>query len=188
MTTMLIGQAPSKGTEDKTPFSGETGTRIAGMAKMPPSALAGHYALRNALDYFPGKEGKGDAFPPEEAKAAIERIVDQVKGTEVDRLIFVGRGTANAFALDVDHVGGYLAWFRTAATGPRVWLAILPHPSGINRWYNDPQNRAAAALFLQLEIRSRGDTPVPRAQIDEAELHRSDQEDAATAGAREETF
>lgn len=181
MTTMLIGQAPSKGTEGKTPFSGESGRRIEGMAKIDAGALSGHYALRNALDYYPGgAKGKGDAFPSEPAREGIQQLVEQVKGTEVDRLIFVGRGTANAFALDPDSVGGYLQWFRTAATGPRVWLAILPHPSGINRWYNETENRLAAALFLQTELRTRGGRPTPVGDENDRELRLAEEDEAMT--------
>jgi len=42
--------------------------------------------------------------------------------------------------------------------GPERWC-LMPHPSGLNRWYNDPAHRLAAAMRLeQLYRESRGET------------------------------
>ena len=67
-----------------------------------------------------------------------------------------------------------------AATGVRVWLAVLPHPSGINHWYNSTENRVAASLFLQAEIRSRGGPPLDDKAMRSAEVVRVSEEDVAT--------
>jgi hypothetical protein len=32
-------------------------------------------------------------------------------------------------------------------------VAILPHPSGVNHWYNDPRNVARARRFLRSALR-----------------------------------
>lgn len=40
-----------------------------------------------------------------------------------------------------------LCWQTVATYGGAQW-AQVPHPSGLNRWYNQPGNRAAAAAFL----------------------------------------
>lgn len=34
-------------------------------------------------------------------------------------------------------------------TQPHCWVSYFPHPSGLNRWFNDPVQRAAAEVFLE---------------------------------------
>lgn len=57
--------------------------------------------------------------------------------------VFLGYQVAACFGLNADHE--LLTWYVLPG-GEEV--AIFPHPSGKNRWWNDPQNVAEAKGFL----------------------------------------
>ena len=66
---------------------------------------------------------------------------------------------ASVAAMEAD-----LAWRNWGSLGER---AVAPHPSGVNRWYNDPANVVAARDFFRAEFeRSRRG----RLSFDEAEV------------------
>jgi hypothetical protein len=68
-------------------------------------------------------------------------------------LVLLGRRVARAF--DVDGP------FLTTVTAGLCTLHLLPHPSGLNRWWNDPGNAALAREFLAEVVLSGShpDTP-----------------------------
>ena len=57
-------------------------------------------------------------------------------------VVMAGRGVAAAFGI---RRVPYLTWVQHRG----MTTAILPHPSGVNRWYNDPRNKRAAERFLR---------------------------------------
>ena len=178
MKTLLIGQAPSRKTEGGEAFSGGTGARIAGMAKLEPSRLTEFYELRNILDYWPGQAeaGDGDRFPPAAAREAATKLIEEVNERRLTRVIFVGKAVARA--CDLEELE-YLRWRKTRLA-PQLLIAILPHPSGINRWYNKAENRLAASLFLISELADREHQPprsYGRAVIKDDERARELEED-----------
>lgn len=136
MRVTIIGQAPGKKKTGMRAFEGTCGDRLARVA-----GLDGHEELHrkasviNLLDRWPGKAGKGDAFPMRKAKKAAKNL-------ELDGVVlFAGKGVAQAFG----HVGLYFEW---GTIGPAK-IATIPHPSGVNRWWNDPANVARASEFLR---------------------------------------
>lgn len=56
-----------------------------------------------------------------------------------------GRRVAAAF----DHRDPALPYLRWSEEGEPFRWAMLPHPSGVNRWWNEPENREAAREFLR---------------------------------------
>lgn len=65
--------------------------------------------------------------------------------------VFLGRRVAAAF-----DCGGlpYFSWERMGWGGSVVGVVCLPHPSGLNRMYNDLAVRAEVASVLARTIRS----------------------------------
>lgn len=131
---LIVGEAsrgPSK------PFTGRTGARIAEALGTP--FLAREADLVNLLPSWPGRNGaKGDAFPVEPARAAAEMLLAVSPHPVV---VLCGRRVAGAFGL------GKADWLSWTVKGGR-FLGLLPHPSGVVLWWNDPENRAAAAAFM----------------------------------------
>lgn len=69
------------------------------------------------------------------------------------RYVLVGAEVARAFGTRaVPHDARsrderpILTWFLSRGG---IWMSLLPHPSGRNRWYNAPGNRMAAQAFLR---------------------------------------
>ena len=117
-------------------------------AKLP--ALRG-FTRVNVLDSYPGRDGKGALFPEREAwRGAI--YLD--RKTPKDRaMIFMGARVAWAFGM-LRRDFRWCEW--------RTWrgrrVAVVPHPSGIVRWWNDPKNRELAATFLADALKMGEDT------------------------------
>ena len=76
---------------------------------------------------------RGIWSPRDAADAAQE-----LRNHEFGPLVLLGRKVEAAFDLKP---GVWLTW--------RGRLGIMPHPSGRNRWYNDPLNIEAAREFLR---------------------------------------
>ena len=142
---VLVGQAPSKDTEGRSPFSGRSGKRIAELMDIPHNELAHHFALANILDYWPGKHGKGDAFPLSDALAKGKRAREHLRDRRV-----VAFGASVVKVLGYEITDDLMLQFAARAIGRTgsMLLAFVPHPSGINRWWNDPQNTRRARTFL----------------------------------------
>lgn len=76
----------------------------------------------------------GPSFSMEKARARIDEIRAMMQGR---RVVLVGEVVTSL--LD----------------GPRVWLepdgevVVIPHTSGLNRFYNDPSNRDATVALLR---------------------------------------
>lgn len=184
MKVLLVGQAPSRDTCGGPPFSGRSGRRLADLAGVEHSRLGEVFALVNLLDRWPGKNGRGDAFPMSEARAAAARL-DLSKH---DVVVLVGRNVARACGLKdagyfkhhevaapladgkgqyVDQVGEQWIGFPAptipaqvqgkmgkglgagCATFKAVTVFVIPHPSGVNRWWNDAANEQKARRFME---------------------------------------
>ncbi len=144
---VLIGEAPSRTSDPAHPLSGRGfADKIARLLGVRVSTYLRAFERLNVLDAWPGKTGaKGTAFPAETAREAAAAMSTALPGR---RVVFAGKRTALAFGFVED----YLRWGRCK----NFRAAILPHPSGINRWWNDPRNRARAKRFLR-ELISGGE-------------------------------
>lgn len=71
---------------------------------------------------------------------AVERIA-----REQDVVLLLGRRVVRAFGLA--ERGPFEVVARNAGVGPM--LVPVPHPSGLNRWYNTPANVTAAETVLR---------------------------------------
>ena len=62
--------------------------------------------------------------------------------------VLLGADVAGSFTNST--LPGICQWGRRYGTPPRPakpWV-LIPHPSGLNRWYNDPTNRAVVEILL----------------------------------------
>ncbi len=113
----------------------------------------------NLLKAWPGASGSGSAFPMKEARPAATVLLRSTQRGR--RLLHVGTRVAAAFDL-LRPTYGYLNWFEVAwkphEEGPkrsdsvralRREVAVVPHPSGLNRWWNDPDNVSQAEAFFK---------------------------------------
>lgn len=141
----MIGEAPGYMGEGKLPLAGWGGDRIAGLARMRGhQELREHFELINLLDYYPGLSGrgasKGAAFPKDEGRDEAQKLIDE--GELQPPLFFLGHRVATAFGLKRTE---YFKW--TEVEGLPV--VVLPHPSGVNRWWNSEENQRAGRRFFE---------------------------------------
>lgn len=142
---ILLGQAPAR-SGDGRPFTGPSGQRIQQMMGLPDyEMLAEVFELRNLVGsvQLKNEHGKGDAFPKQIARTNWFRMsrcleMDFVllcAGREVAKIVGVGN-------MPFLHLA-------TKGLGPAIGkVAVVPHPSGISLWWNDPENVARARIFF----------------------------------------
>lgn len=140
---VLVGQAPGKQKRYEPRYAlypvpkGSAGDRLRDMMGLKIS----HYvALRrmNLLDYYPGPR-----FPERAGRAAAGRLLPELPGT---RVLMMGQAVAKCFGFVCCQP---LVWYDGDYGGDSFAFAVVPHPSGRNRWYNDRTNREAARRFLR---------------------------------------
>lgn len=160
MKPLLIGEAPSRRTAAtlplaserwKTyarPLAGESGDRLRSLYRAATSReLDRDFDVRNLLDWYPGRAGKGSRLPLAEARWAADVILAEIDLASWPRPTFVwlGRRVADAF-----HVAGArnLPYLRRLVFVD-FDAYVVPHPSRVNRWWNDRAHRAAARVFFR---------------------------------------
>lgn len=151
---VLLGQAPSRDTDGGEPFSGRSGRRIAELMGIEHHELGKRFALANVFDRWPGPSGrgKGDAFPVKRARTLACAMRQGLRGRRV-----VAFGSQVARILIHDDRGeewilpfGDCDWPQLMNDEkPELLLALVPHPSGVNRWWNERDNVARAQRFLR---------------------------------------
>lgn len=151
MRPVVVGEAPGRGTDPARPLRGDSGRRLARYAGLGGDVgeLARRAERVNLVDRFPGGQGKGCRFPREDARRGARDLLALAPGRD---LLLLGKRVAGALGwTDAE----YLRWLPLKSCR----LACVPHPSGVNRWWNDPANRRRARAFLcrALDVRRRPD-------------------------------
>lgn len=136
----LVGQAPGRNGGE--PLAGAIGRRLASLCALTYEEYLEAFGRVNVLDRWPGRSGSGDSFPMREAREAGRLLLDVHRGP----LVALGTAVADCLGFPRHHL---CRWLQ--AEGRAV--AVVPHPSGRNRWWNDPANREAAGVFLRSCVR-----------------------------------
>ena len=148
MRLLFIGQSPSRETDGLPPFVGKCGRFLAKLLGLTQAEMLEQHDFLNVLPHYPGKSVGGDRFPMSEARVAASGKVEQMRGRTV---VLLGSNVARAFGFRAFQYGEFYEirdqenWSRVVV--PRV--TIVPHPSGICRYYNDPDKRLAIGKFLR---------------------------------------
>lgn len=154
MTTrvMIVGQAPGARNGARRAFEGPCARRLAELVGVTKGELRRRARLTNLLGNWPGnagwrRGGKGDHFPLDEARAAAAR-----KPLAAGWNLLAGHGVGEAYGIrnsryfHVHHLG----W---SEAGEEIRAVVVPHPSGVNRWWNDEANVRVARRFFRRVVR-----------------------------------
>src|ERR1043166_3212165 len=138
----LIGQAPSRRGDPRKPLAGPSGRKIARLAGMSYDQLIA--CRRKHLNtQYSGERGKGDTF--DHAKGSIN-AADVLLDWRVERIVLLGKNVARCFGLrDLPFLAEISIYGRR--------FLIFPHPSGVNRWWNERRNERRARQLLQRFLR-----------------------------------
>lgn len=152
---LLIGQAPGPNTDSDLPLypvpAQSTGGRLAKLAGMSRREYLKSFERINLLRDFPGRTGRDDKFPIGKARVAARAIEPLLAGRAV---VLVGRNVARAFGLEELewHTWSEFPVRRFLPVSQRIVIAqvaVVPHPSGRNHWYNRSENRRIAREFWE---------------------------------------
>lgn len=144
----FVGQAPSRETDGKPPFTGKCGKFLAELMGTTQEQMLKDHEFINVLDRWPGSSIKGDRFPIPEAKIAAKRKLEQLRGRVV---VLLGHAVARAFGCEKFE---YFQWYeiRNPENLEDVvvpLLTVVPHPSQVSHFWNHEENRMIARKFLR---------------------------------------
>jgi len=147
---LLIGQAPSRTglnpLEALTPTSASG--RLMNLMGLTVDEYLGSFRRINLIDEYPGRlaSGNGDKFPMRQARAKAKRILQQMCDFHI---LCIGKRVGQCFNLDECFV-----WEERIQCYPltRNRIAMIPHTSGLNRFYNSPDNVRQAETFLREDL------------------------------------
>jgi hypothetical protein len=144
---LFVGQAPSRPKEPKSPeipgteapaavepLAGNSGHRLAAILGIPfPRFLLATRLNLNCR--YPGKKGRGDGFDLLEGARRAEEISALLR--EDDLVVLLGVQVARCFGLKYTPL-------EVGRLPSNARYLMFPHPSGINRYWNNPLNRDVA--------------------------------------------
>lgn len=129
---LIIGENPGLAGDPTAALEGSVGKRIASYAGLK---WGDYLAMTERRNIFPAYVSP---WPRDEAKRRAEQAFPYLLGR---RTILLGQRVADAF----DFHWPLLNWVEIGG----VTVAIVPHPSGLNRWWNEAENRSQARRFLR---------------------------------------
>lgn len=169
---VVVGEAPSRTSDPARPITGACGRRLAALAGLPELAFRRRFVRLNLLAAWPGPSGsKGTAWRPAEARLAAERLRSRSRNRFI---VLLGRRVGAAFGL------GRADYFLPYRVGSAL-AVVVPHPSGINRWYNASENVRAMGGFLR--ALSSEDRMTKGQIIEKLQILKDDTASPATASA-----
>lgn len=145
--TVIVGFSPSHDGDPKRPLAGVgSGHRLARLCGLSVDEYLETFERINLYYDTPKKIDRPTRLAGEVTASMLKaRFAGR-------RIILLGRGVASAFGFGDEDL---MVWFRVVSwdTQDRTLFALLPHPSGLNRWYNDVRNVRRAERFLRREVR-----------------------------------
>lgn len=153
MRPLLIGEAPGPNTLPEYPLFPaplkSAGGRLPGIMGISRAVYLQTFDRMNLILKYPGPK-----WPAVQARENAKLIRPLLTDRHV---VMVGRNVSRAFGFEE------LPWHKWALmvvkgnrpSEPRhVRLAVVPHPSGRNRWYNDEAHcQEALGFWLELLVR-----------------------------------
>ena len=156
---MIVGQAPAFRTVETPPYSGASGRKLQGwmeQAGFPPGTLYEHFYLTSLTKCYPGPgaSGNGDRAPSAtEIRLCRPHLERELAFVQPEVIITLGRLAASRFLGQKP-----LREIVGKAFEQENWTVVpLPHPSGVSRWLNDPENQRLVDDALARLSRIRGE-------------------------------
>lgn len=138
---LIIGEAPSKNETTEHPIEGRVGKRLATCCGMTLQDFLKHFDRVNLLHVRQDTKEKGFEFDAKAGKAAADELRKSFQPDQV--VLFLGGRVSEAFGVH----GPYFE--QRVVNGINTRAFIVPHPSGVNRWWNDPANLAQMNTFMR---------------------------------------
>jgi uracil-DNA glycosylase len=144
---LLVGQAPGlRATNENKPFAGLAGDKMRAwfaLGGISPENFWRKIHFSAVTKCYPGRlpGARGDRVPtPEEQALCRPWLEAQLEVVQPDIVLLVGLLAIQTF---LGRVPSLSAVVGTAVVKDGVRYLPLPHPSGVSRWLNEPDNIAA---------------------------------------------
>ena len=145
MRVLAIGEAPSRRSPGSTPLGSLRVKVLLGLALGQDIEIVGENLFRTPLL----RSGKGSEFPIALARSRADLMFEKMKRVRRYGAIWlVGKRVARAFRAD-----GVEYLQPTYLLGVTRSVYVVPHPSGVNHWWNDEGNREAWHAFVARQSR-----------------------------------
>jgi uracil-DNA glycosylase len=141
---IFVGAAPSRVSDPAEPLSGRSGQRLASILGMSFDRLLLH-ARRNVNTRFPGRHKGADGFDLLEGLEQARILLSACR--EGDLVVLLGVNVARVFGFAYKPLAAF-------ANPGGITFFILPHPSGLNRYWNKPSNRLIAQTLFSEHIKN----------------------------------
>lgn len=159
LNVLLVGEQPSASSDPDEPLSGGSGKRLAELMGMSFLEYLDRVPRANLLDF---QSSGSDLFSGDEAKARAEELSARCARAGVP-MVLMGRKVARSMGMEGD-TPAWLSWGTLEGQA----VAVSPHPSHHNLWWNDKANREAAEEFY-LGVVDRCSLPAEPPQQEGAE-------------------
>ena len=137
---LIIGEAPSKNEYPPSPIAGRIGKRLAACAGMTLPQFLEAFDRTNLLYVRQDTREKGFEFDYTQAKLAAKSIYLQSNWMQRPYVLLLGKRVSKSF----DVTESYLEEVNLHG----VKAFVVPHPSGVNRWWNDKDNEKRMYDFM----------------------------------------
>lgn len=136
---LMLGQAPGRLGDPKKPVRGSA-RALEIKCGLPCGYVKHTFDFFNVYHKYTGKNGKGDAFPKYLPKARRYELAKMMLKHSYS--IILGKTAASPLlgTIDYFHVLQHPTYGR---------VVVIPHPSGVNRWWNDKANVRKASVFMR---------------------------------------
>ena len=134
MKTVIVGVDPGRRGQSPLPGGSPSGRRLSSLCDLTPDEFEDRFDRINLHSDYGSSESSD--------WRAAENLRPILRGR---RVIALGRRVAKALKFPQETLGWSLQ--------PECIAATVPHPSGLSRWWNDPENESAARLFMQKALR-----------------------------------
>lgn len=134
---MIVGQAPSRTSDAGEVLRGKSGEKLRAMLGLSIAEFV-RVTRVNLAPFWDGKRGKGDAFDADPDLVAAALAIAQAH----EITLVLGKAVAKALRLPAG-IGYFVPLNRKETT-----YYVVPHPSGVNRWWNASRNRREAERFF----------------------------------------
>ena len=168
---LFVGEAPSPSTDGRpgaAPLVGETGLRLARWAGLSPAAFRARAACTNLFDRIPQR------WDEAEARARAAWMWGELTSARPAGAVHEGVGVVVLLGARVARAFGATRapLYATAQTaGPA--LATMPHPSGLNHYWNEAAHVRRAERFLRRLLGQPMPGRQPRLPMGRATWHTS---------------
>lgn len=133
---LIIGEAPAPNGDLM--FDGASGTRLCKLTGLRIEELHETFALINLLPEYPGPK-----FPLKRGQEAADTLFRYRTWRGWEAVLLAGRSVAASCG--VMFGTPFFLWFYSRETA----CAVIPHPSGLNRWWNDKSHWEEAEQFFR---------------------------------------